>query len=164
MNIVVKQGASQVFYLPSVSCSRNHLLSAPLIVFSSSLWCVHSIQILVMAPSLVFLLLLPLLAKGSQRLPDKMLGMYVNLADNGLPGQEVLFSKGLQHMLTVHSSGTMMKVTGVLFFIRINRLEQTFCTSPLSIQQPCWCLSLSGSLVINDRKTCNIKSTAILQQ
>ena len=39
-----------------------------------------------MAPSLVFLLLLPLLAKGSQRLPDKMLGMYVNLADNGLPG------------------------------------------------------------------------------
>ena len=26
-----------MFYLPSVSCSRNHLLSAPLIVFSSSL-------------------------------------------------------------------------------------------------------------------------------
>jgi len=44
------------------------------------------IHILVMALSFVFLLLLPLLAKGGQRLPDKMLGMYVNLADNGLPG------------------------------------------------------------------------------
>jgi len=53
---------------------------------SSALRCVQSIHILVMALSFVFLLLLPLLAKGGQRLPDKMLGMYVNLADNGLPG------------------------------------------------------------------------------
>ena len=82
----------------------------------------------------------------------------------GYLGRKFSFPKVSTHMFTVHSSGTMMKVTGVLFFIRINRLEQTFCTSPLSIQQPCWCLSLSGSLVINDRKTWNIKSTAILQQ
>ena len=84
------------------SCSRNHRLSAPLIVFSSALRCVQSIHILVMALSFVFLLLLPLLAKGGQRLPDKMLGMYVNLADNGLPGQEVFFSNGFQCMLIAH--------------------------------------------------------------
>ena len=82
----------------------------------------------------------------------------------GYLGRKFSFPKVSTHMFTVHSSGTMMKVTGVLFFIRINRLEQTFYTSPLSIQQPCWCLSLSGSLVINDKKTWNIKSTAILQQ
>merc|ERR1712004_325569 len=40
----------------------------------------------VMNPQQIFFLaLLPLLAKGGQRLPEKMLGMYVNLADNWLP-------------------------------------------------------------------------------
>ena len=46
------------------------------------------------------------------------------------------------------SSGSMMKVTGILFFFRTNRLAQMFYTSPLSIHQQCWCLSLSGSLVM----------------
>ena len=41
-----------------------------------------------------------------------------------------------------------MKVTGILFFIVTNRLAQMFYTSPLSIHQQCWCLSLSGSLVM----------------
>merc|ERR1711971_808709 len=49
---------------------------------------VHSIQILVMTLSLTLLFLLPVLAKGGPRLPDKMLGMYLSLADNTIPGFE----------------------------------------------------------------------------
>jgi len=57
-------------------------------IFWSSLLDIHlnqSIVIVMNLQQIFFLALLPLLAKGGQRLPEKMLGMYVNLADNWLP-------------------------------------------------------------------------------
>ena len=165
MHIVVTTLSSQTFYLLLVrfifSWSGNHPLSAPPIVYQSSLRCVHSIQILVMALSFVFLLLLPLLAKGSQRLPDKMLGMYINLADNGIPGQEVLFPKDSNIgplFIRYHDESDWNPLLFPYQQTGANVLYFTFI-DPSTMLVP-----LSFRKLGNDRKSCQIKSTAFSQQ